>query len=101
MSAPHGTLRRMADTSGRMLRLLSLLQSRSEWTGPALARELQVSVRTVRRDIETLRGVGFTVDVTRGAGGHYSLGSGQRLPPLVFDEQQAMAIAIALQAAPR
>lgn len=91
----------MADTSGRMLRLLSLLQSRERWSGPALAAELAVSVRTIRRDVDTLRTLGFTVEVTRGAGGHYALGSGRRLPPLVFDEQQAIAIAIALQAAPR
>lgn len=91
----------MADTSGRMLRLLSLLQSRGQWSGPALALELGVSVRTVRRDVETLRGLGYTVEVTRGAGGQYSLGAGQRLPPMVFDEQQALAIAVALQVAPR
>lgn len=91
----------MADTSGRMLRLLSLLQSPVPWTGPSLARELDVSVRTVRRDIDTLRGLGYTVEVSRGVGGHYSLRSGQRLPPLVFDDQQALAVAVALQAAPR
>ena len=91
----------MADTSGRMLRLLSLLQTRDGWSGPALAAELGVSVRTVRRDVDTLRRVGFTVDVSRGAGGRYTLGSGRRLPPLVVDEEQAIAIAIALQTVPR
>ncbi|WNV88289.1 WYL domain-containing protein [Umezawaea sp. Da 62-37] len=91
----------MPDTSARVLRLLSLLRSRTTWTGPALADELGVSSRTVRRDIGMLRELGYAVDVTRGAGGHYRLGAGALLPPLVFDDDQAVAIAVALQAAPR
>ena len=91
----------MATTSARLLRLLSLLQSGDAWTGPALASALGVSDRTVRRDIEALRTLGYAVEVTRGTGGRYRLGTGQRLPPLVFDEEQAVAVAVALQAAPR
>ncbi len=101
MSAPPGILAVVPDTSARILRLLSLLRSRTAWTGPALADELGVSTRTIRRDVDTLRDLGYPVDVTRGAGGHYRLGSGTHLPPLVFDDDQAVAIAVALQAAPR
>ncbi|WP_111766415.1 helix-turn-helix transcriptional regulator [Nakamurella deserti] len=91
----------MATTSARLLQLLSLLQCDGAWTGPALATALGVSDRTVRRDIDALRTLGYAVDVSRGAGGSYRLGTGRRLPPLVFDEEQAMAVAVALQAAPR
>ena len=91
----------MATTSARVLRLLSLLQSGEARTGPALASNLGVTDRTVRRDIETLRTLGYAVDVSRGPGGHYRLGTGRRLPPLVFDEEQAVAVAVALQTAPR
>ncbi|GAA2019906.1 WYL domain-containing protein [Nakamurella flavida] len=91
----------MATTSARLLRLLSLLQSGDAWTGPALAEALRVSDRTVRRDVDALRNLGYAVDVSRGPGGRYRLGPGPRLPPLVFDEEQAIAVAVALQAAPR
>lgn len=91
----------MADTSSRMLQLLRLLQSRRDWGGQALADELGVSDRTIRRDIETLRQLGYFVDVARGAGGHYRLGAGNKLPPVVLDDEQAIAVAVALQVAPR
>jgi predicted DNA-binding transcriptional regulator YafY len=90
----------MADTSTRMLTLLSLLQSRHEWSGPALAQRLGVSTRTVRRDIDSLRDLGYPVNVSRGPGGCYKLGAGAVVPPLIFDDQQAVAIALALQTAP-
>ncbi len=91
----------MADTSSRMLALLALLQSKRDWSGPALADKLGVSDRTIRRDVDTLRELGYPVDVARGAGGHYRLGAGNQLPPLVFDNDQAVAVAVALQVAPR
>jgi predicted DNA-binding transcriptional regulator YafY len=91
----------MADTSSRMLRLLALLQSKRDWSGLALAEQLGVSDRTIRRDVDTLRELGYPVDVARGVGGHYRLGAGNQLPPLVFDNDQAVAVAVALQVAPR
>lgn len=91
----------MADTSSRMLRLLSLLQSRTRWSGPGLPAELGVSTRTVRRDVDTLRELGYPVEVLRWTGGHYRLGSADQLPPLVLDDEQATAVAVALQVAPR
>lgn len=90
----------MAETSARTLRLLSLLQSRRDRTGPELAEKLGVSVRTVRRDVETLRTLGYPVTVTRGPGGAYRLGAGGSLPPLILDDEQAVAITVALQTAP-
>ncbi|MFC3687693.1 helix-turn-helix transcriptional regulator [Aquipuribacter hungaricus] len=92
----------MTSTSARTLRLLSLLRQQGRWTGPGLAAELGVSVRTVRRDVGTLRDLGYAVEVSRGAGGHYALGSGGgTLPPLLLDDEQATAVAVALQLAPR
>lgn len=90
----------MADTSARMLRLLSLLQSKRDWTGAELSGRLGVSVRTTRRDIETLRELGYPVNVTRGPGGAYRLGAGASLPPLILDDEQAVAVTVALQTAP-
>ncbi|HEY1179017.1 MAG TPA: WYL domain-containing protein [Phytomonospora sp.] len=90
----------MADTSGRLLLLLSLLQSRRDWPGPALAERLGVSARTTRRDIDRLRELGYPVSVRKGPGGYYRLDAGARLPPLLFDDEQAVAIALALQTAP-
>jgi predicted DNA-binding transcriptional regulator YafY len=89
----------MAETSGRLLLLLSLLQSRRDWPGPALAGRLGVSPRTLRRDIDRLRALGYTVAVKKGPGGAYRLDPGNRLPPLLFDDEQATAIALALQTA--
>lgn len=90
----------MADTSARILRLLSLLQARSDWPGAALADRLGISVRTLRRDVETLRDLGYPVEAGKGPGGGYRLGPGGKLPPLVLDDDQAIAIALALQTAP-
>ncbi|OMI33345.1 helix-turn-helix transcriptional regulator [Streptomyces sparsogenes] len=90
----------MADTSARILRLLSLLEARIEWPGPELADRLDVSSRTLRRDIDTLRELGYPVDAVKGPGGGYRLGAGGKLPPLVLDDDQAVAIALALQTAP-
>ncbi|WP_086823746.1 YafY family protein [Allokutzneria sp. NRRL B-24872] len=90
----------MATTSHRALRLLSLLGSRGTWPLRDLAARLDVSERTVRRDLETLRELGYPVVTVRGPAGGYRLGNGHTLPPLLFDHDQALAIAIALQTAP-
>lgn len=87
----------MAGTSARALSLLSMLSSGSTVTGEELARRLGVSQRTMRRDVETLRELGYAVEPVKGAGGGYRLGPGGALPPLVLDEEQVVAIAVALQ----
>ena len=89
----------MIETSARLLKLLSLLQTRREWTGPELASRLEVSDRTVRKDIERLRNLGYPVDATRGAIGGYRLGAGAEMPPLLLDDDEAVAVAIGLAAA--
>lgn len=91
----------MAATSSRLLHLLGLFGDRSGWSGPDLCARLGVSARTLRRDVESLRALGYPVDVAKGPGGGYRLGTGGRLPPLVLDDAQALAIVIALQTAPR
>jgi predicted DNA-binding transcriptional regulator YafY len=88
----------MLDTSARLLALLSLLQSRPAWSGSELAERLQVSGRTIRNDIDRLRELGYPVDATRGATGHYRLGAGASLPPLLLDDDEAVAVAIGLRA---
>lgn len=88
----------MLGTSARLLRLLSLLQSRPEWPGPALAERLGVSVRTVRRNVERLRELGYPVHSARGVSG-YRLGAGAALPPLLLDDQEAVAVAVGLRTA--
>ncbi|MFC5288389.1 helix-turn-helix transcriptional regulator [Actinokineospora guangxiensis] len=90
----------MATTSHRGLRLLSLLGTRGTWPLRDLADRLDVSARTVRRDLHTLRDLGYPVVTVRGPDGGYRLGTGHTLPPLRFDHDQALAIAIALQSAP-
>jgi predicted DNA-binding transcriptional regulator YafY len=87
------------ETSARLLRLLSLLQSRREWTGPELAQRLEVSERTVRNDIDRLRSLGYPVDANRGAVGGYRLGAGAQLPPLLLDDDEAVATVLGLRAA--
>lgn len=89
----------MSDPSARMLRLLSLLQTHRFWEGGELAGELDVSERTLRRDVERLRGLGYPVDAARGTGGGYQLRAGQRLPPLLLDDEDAVAIAVGLRTA--
>lgn len=90
----------MATTSSRALKLLSLLASRREWSGDELAAQVGVTTRTVRRDIDALRELGYPVLATKGPDGGYRLGAGTTLPPLLFDDDQAVAVALALQTAP-
>jgi predicted DNA-binding transcriptional regulator YafY len=87
------------ETSARLLRLLSLLQSRRDWTGAELAGRLDVGLRTVRRDIDRLRELGYPVDAAPGVAGGYRLGVGAALPPLLLDDEEAVAVAISLHAA--
>ncbi|MCC2593563.1 YafY family transcriptional regulator [Tessaracoccus sp. OS52] len=87
----------MANPSGRLLELLSLLQARRDWPGEGLARRLGVSPRTVRRDVDRLRELGYPVQTTKGPAGGYRLAPGLDLPPLLFDDDQAVAVAVALQ----
>jgi predicted DNA-binding transcriptional regulator YafY len=86
-------------TSARLLALLGLLQSRPDWSGAELAQRLDVTDRTVRNDMARLRALGYPVDTLRGRGGHYRLGVGGKLPPLLLDDEEAVAVAIGLQAA--
>lgn len=89
----------MPKTSARLLSLLSLLQARRDWPGALLAERLEVSPRTVRRDVDRLRELGYPIVTTKGPDGGYRLDAGAQLPPLLFDDDQAVALAIALQAA--
>ncbi|HEY1778519.1 MAG TPA: YafY family protein [Solirubrobacteraceae bacterium] len=86
----------MLTTSARLLELLSLLQSRRDWSGSELAWRLEVDVRTIRRDIERLRALGYPVSAARGVAGGYRLGAGASLPPLLLDGEEAVAVAVAL-----
>ncbi|MGQ7295977.1 helix-turn-helix transcriptional regulator [Quadrisphaera sp. KR29] len=87
-------------TTSRLLQLLSLLQARRDWPGPELAARLGTTDRTVRRDVERLRGMGYRISATLGPHGGYRLDAGSELPPLLFDDEQAVAVAVALQTAP-
>ncbi|MDO3684733.1 YafY family protein [Micromonospora sp. C28ISP2-4] len=89
----------MLETSARLLRLLSLLQTPRDWTGTELAERLAVSTRTVRNDVERLRELGYPVHGTRGAVGGYRLGAGAALPPLLLDDEEAVAVAVGLRTA--
>src|SRR3954471_24641302 len=89
----------MLESSARLLALLGLMQSRRDWTGPELAERLAVTDRTVRKDIERLRRLGYPVDAVRGPHGRYRLGGGAALPPLLLDEEEAVAVAVGLRAA--
>src|SRR3954470_8363234 len=89
----------MANTSSRTLRLLSLLQTHRYWPGPELAERLDVSVRTLRRDIDRLRELGYPVEAQRGVDGGYQLAPGAALPPLVLDDDEAVALGVGLQTA--
>ncbi|MDR8409688.1 WYL domain-containing protein [Nonomuraea sp. 3-1Str] len=90
----------MAATSARTLKLLSIFGIGATLTAEELATRLGASVRTVRRDIDTLRELGYEIEAVRGAGGGYRLGRATWLPPVVFDEDQAVAVAVALQTVP-
>jgi predicted DNA-binding transcriptional regulator YafY len=87
------------ETSARLLRLLSLLQTRRDWTGAELAQRLQVGGRTVRRDVERLRRLGYPIEAAAGVAGGYRLGAGSSLPPLLLDEEEAVAVAVGLRTA--
>ncbi|MGC4812714.1 helix-turn-helix transcriptional regulator [Micromonospora sp. DT228] len=89
----------MSDTPGRLLGLLSLLQTPREWPGSELATRLGVSLRTIRRDVERLRDLGYPVRATMGAIGGYRLVAGKAMPPLLLDDDEAVAIAIGLRTA--
>ncbi|MFB9322052.1 helix-turn-helix transcriptional regulator [Cryptosporangium minutisporangium] len=89
----------MLDTSARLLRLLGLLQTHREWTGGHLAEELGVTDRTVRRDVEKLRSLGYPIDAIGGVGGGYRLAAGASLPPLLLDDDEAVAVAVGLRGA--
>ncbi|MQY07667.1 helix-turn-helix transcriptional regulator [Actinomadura macrotermitis] len=89
----------MPKTSARLLTLLSLLQARRDWPGALLAERLEVSPRTVRRDVDRLRELGYPIAAIKGPDGGYRLSAGTRLPPLLFDDEQAVALAVALQTA--
>lgn len=89
----------MLETSARLLRLLSLLQSPRDWTGAELADRLEVSTRTVRNDVERLRNLGYPVHGTRGNVGGYRLGAGAALPPLLLDDEEAVVVTVSLRTA--
>lgn len=89
----------MKSTSARLLQLLSLLQTRRDWPGADLADRLEVSPRTVRRDVDRLRDLGYPIQATMGTGGGYQLGAGAALPPLLLDDDEAVAVAVGLRTA--
>lgn len=89
----------MLQPSARLLALLSLLQLRREWTGQELAGRFEVEPRTIRRDIDKLRALGYPVHAARGVAGGYRLGAGARLPPLLLDDAEAVAVAVGLSSA--
>jgi predicted DNA-binding transcriptional regulator YafY len=92
-------VRGMVQTSARLLALLSLLQQRREWTGPELAGRLEVGARTIRRDVEKLRELGYPIEAAPGVAGGYRLGAGADMPPLLLDDSEAVAVAVGLRSA--
>jgi predicted DNA-binding transcriptional regulator YafY len=91
----------MTQTSSRLLELLSLLQARRDWPGTELAERLEVSGRTIRRDVERLRQLGYPVESLTGPAGGYRLRAGSAMPPLLLDDEEAVAIAVGLRTATR
>jgi predicted DNA-binding transcriptional regulator YafY len=89
----------MLETSARLLGLLALLQVRPEWPGAELAGRLEVTPRTLRRDVQRLRDLGYPVHATPGVAGGYRLGAGASLPPLLLDDDEAVAVAVSLRTA--
>lgn len=103
LSSISAILERVPDspTAGRLLRLLAMLQARREWPGALLAERLRVSPRTVRRDVERLRELGYPIRSSTGPAGGYVLEAGTAMPPLLLDDEEATAVAIALRTAAR
>jgi predicted DNA-binding transcriptional regulator YafY len=89
----------MLDTSARLLRLLSLFQARRYWSGAELSQRLEVTARTLRRDVDRLRSLGYPVNSTSGTAGGYQLAAGATLPPLLLDNDEAVAVAVGLRTA--
>jgi predicted DNA-binding transcriptional regulator YafY len=89
----------MLQTSSRLLRLLSLLQSRRQWSGRDLSERLEIDARTVRRDVDKLRELGYPVRASSGLGGGYQLGAGSSMPPVLLNDDEAVAVAFALRTA--
>lgn len=99
LSAISGSMENVLNNSSRLLRLLTLLQTRREWPGAELAERLGVSTRTVRRDVDKLRELDYPVNAGTGPGATYWLGAGAALPPLLLDDDEAVAVAVALRTA--
>ena len=95
----NATLKSMLETSARLLRLLSLFQAQRYWSGAELSERLEVTARTLRRDVDRLRSLGYPVNSTSGAAGGYQLGAGATLPPLLLDDEEAVAVAVGLRTA--
>ena len=91
----------MTETSSRLLELLSMLQARRDWPGAELAERLEVSARTLRRDVDRLRELGYPVESLTGPAGGYRLRAGTAMPPLLLDDDEAIAIAVGLRTAAR
>src|SRR5271163_5210099 len=89
----------MLETSARLLRLLSLFQARRYWSGAELVERLEVTSRTLRRDVDRLRHLGYPVHSSSGTSGGYQLGAGATLPPLLLDDDEAVAVAVGLRTA--
>ncbi|TLY57072.1 MAG: HTH domain-containing protein [Gammaproteobacteria bacterium] len=89
----------MLKTSASLLRLLWLLQSRRYWSGAELSERVEVDARTVRRDIDRLRELGYAVEASPGLGGGYQLKAGSSLPPVLLDDEEAVTVAVAVRAA--
>ena len=90
-------MQNMLQTSARLLRLLSLFQAQRYWSGADLSRRLDVTARTLRRDVDRLRSLGYPVHSTSGTAGGYQLGAGAMLPPLLLDDEEAVAVAWGLR----
>jgi predicted DNA-binding transcriptional regulator YafY len=97
LSAEFARLAESMDTAERLLKLLGLLEGRIDWTADELARRLEVTPRTIRRDVTRLRDLGYPVEAVAGPGGGYRLGAGGKMPPLLLDDEEALAMALGLR----